>query len=313
VAEPRPKVILIAGPTASGKSALALSVASEFEGVVINADSQQRYRGLPILTAQPSATDMARVRHRLFGDLAATESGSAADWAVKATTEIRGAHGEGRLPIVVGGTGLYLRALTDGLADIPEIPAEVRAEARALMNEIGNGDFHARLAARDPEGAARIAPGDTQRLLRAWEVVEATDVPLCVWQRQGASPPITASYFKILLLPPRAALNAACDARFQVMMARGALAEVAALLASGIGVDAPIFRALGARELAAHLAGTLNLAAATAAAQAATRRYAKRQVTWFKYQFRADLEIDTQFSEHLSDKIFPNIRRFLLT
>ena len=313
MAEPGPSVIVVAGPTASGKSALAMAIAAAFDGVIINADSQQRYRQLPILTAQPAPEDMARVPHKLFGDFAVEENGSAAEWALRAAHEIQSAVDAKKCPIIAGGTGLYLRALMDGLADIPEIPVEIRDEARTLMGAIGNAAFHARLGERDPGSAGRIAAGDTQRLLRAWEVLEATDTPLRAWQKQPTAPPLAARYFKILLLPPRAELNAACDARLRAMVAAGALAEVRSLVESGVARDAAIFRALGARELAAHLAGESSLEAAVAAAQGATRRYVKRQITWYKYQFSADFTVYTKFYERLVDEIFPNIRHFLLT
>lgn len=283
--------MVIAGPTASGKSALALKLAEACDGAIINADSQQRYRDFPILTAQPTQAEQARVPHRLFGDLTSDAVSSAAEWATKAAVEIDMAVRAGRLPIVVGGTGLYLRTLMEGLADIPPVPAEVREAARALMADIGNAAFHQQLAARDPASAARIPPGNTQRLIRAWEVIEATGKPLSVWQQTAATPVYVASYLRILLLPPRADVVEACETRFGAMLTHGAWAEVAAALAKGVTRAMPAMNALGARELADAIEGHSDVETAIAAAQIATRQYAKRQSTWFRHQFDADLTL----------------------
>lgn len=309
----RPKVIVVAGPTASGKSALGLAIAEEFGGVIINADSQQRYADLRILSARPSAADEARAPHKLFGDLAADEPGSAAEWATKAAAEIRSAVDAGKVPILVGGTGLYFRALMEGLSDMPAVPAEVRAAAAALRNEIGPAEFHARLAARDPVSGARLAVGDTQRTLRAWEVVEATGKPLSAWQAAPGQTPIDAQYFNNLLLPPRDELYAACDARLRAMVDGGALDEVRTLTAKGLDLGKGAGKALGVADLAAALAGQTPLEEAISSAQTATRQYAKRQMTWFRNQFRADLPLMEKYSESLLREIFSNIRRFLLT
>ena len=311
--ESAPPVVVIAGPTASGESALALGLAEELGGTLINADSQQRYRDLPILTARPTPEEMTRAPHRLFGEMAPLESGTAGEWALTAATEIRAAFAEQRLPIIVGGTGLYLRALMQGLAEIPDVPADVRAATRKRLDDIGNAAFHAQLAVRDPVIAARLAPGDAQRMLRAWEVVEATGTPLSEWQQSTTTPPVAARFVKVLLMPTRADLNAACDARFDAMMARGAVHEVETLLGSGVPRTAPVMRALGAGDLATYLAGEVELSTATAAAKLVTRRYVKSQTTWFNHQFIADLTIDRKFSESFKDEIFPKIRRLLLT
>lgn len=311
--EPRSRAVVIAGPTAAGKSALALDVAEAFHGAVINADSQQRYRDFPLLTAQPSAAECARVPHHLFGDLSADEITTAGGWARRAAEIARAAQGDGRLPLIVGGTGLYLHALRTGLAAIPAIPAEVRAAARALVQEIGNAEFHARLAARDPATAQRLRPGDTQRLMRAWEVLEVTGLGLSAWHEAPPQPILPADYCTILLQPPRDILVAACDARFLAMMEAGALDEVRQAMAAGVAPESPAMRALGARELARHLAGELGRGEAVAAAQAATRRYAKRQATWFRHQFHADLSVDEKYNYKHRDIIFPYIRRFMLT
>jgi len=308
-----PKVIVIAGPTAAGKSALGLAVAQEFNGVIINADSQQRYRDLRVLTSRPSVEDEARVPHRLFGDLGPTDMGSAAEWAVKAAAEIQNATRDGKLPVLVGGTGLYFRALMQGLADMPAVPAEIRASAKILRDEIGPEAFHGLLAERDPVIAARLKPGDSQRTLRAWEVVEATGTPLSTWQQAEGAPPLAAKYFQIAVLPPREFIYAACDARFKAMVEGGGLAEVQALMAAGIDLTQGIGKALGVADLAAALREEYALEGAVTLAQTATRQYAKRQMTWFRNQFRADLTISEQYSERLLPKIFSDIRHFLLT
>ncbi len=308
-----PPLILIGGPTASGKSALALALAEEFAGTVINADSMQVYRDLAVLTARPSAADEARAPHRLYGVLDAADPCSAARWRALAEGEIAAAAARGRLPILVGGTGLYFRALLDGLADIPPIPAAIRAEARRRHRELGGAGFHVALASRDPAGAARLAAGDTQRLLRAYEVVAATGRPLGDWQREQPAGPCYADVATVLLMPSRPALYAACEARFAAMAAQGGLAEVAALLARRLAADLPAMKAVGVPELARHLAGALPLDEAIRLGQQATRRYAKRQVTWFRHQMQAALTIDAQFSERLLPEIFSFIRQFLLT
>ena len=303
-----PSVLVIAGPTASGKSALALALAEQLDGVVINADSQQSYRDLPILTARPSAADEARVPHRLFGELGPQERDSAPGWALRAAAEINAAIAFGKRPIVVGGTGLYLQALMVGMPAMPEIPAETRASARALLDDIGHVAFHARLAARDPVLGAKLKSGDTQRILRAWEVVEATGRPLSAWQADPPVSPIAVTFLTVVLLPPREDLNAASDARFEAMLAAGALEEVRALLETGIAPTAAILRVLGARPLSQHLGGEIDLATAAGLAKTATRQYAKRQTTWFRHHFPAALTISEQFSERKLPIIFPKIR-----
>ncbi|MEQ9448814.1 MAG: tRNA (adenosine(37)-N6)-dimethylallyltransferase MiaA [Rhodospirillaceae bacterium] len=308
-----PKVVVVAGPTASGKSRLAMDIATRFDGVIINADSQQRYGQLKILSAFPSAADMNAAPHQLFGDLAPEETGSAAEWASKAAQEIRDASAGSRLPIVVGGTGFYLRALMEGMADIPPVPNDVRRAGEQLLAKIGNAKFHERLVARDPATVARLAPGDTQRLLRAWEVVEATGVPLSDWHTVPSAPPIFARYFKVVILPPREDLYAACNARFQDMVAAGAVNELRAFLNGGGSSSMPIMRILGARELRAHLAGEIGLGDAIASAQTATRQYAKRQVTWFKHQFSGDKLLETVPRDAACAAVCSDVEGFLST
>jgi tRNA dimethylallyltransferase len=307
-----PPIILIGGPTASGKSALALAIAEEFAGTVINADSMQVYRDLAILTARPGPAEKARAPHRLYGVLDAADACSAARWRGMAEAEIEAAASRGSLPVLVGGTGLYFRALLDGLAEIPAIPAVTRAEARRLHRLLGGAGFRACLAARDPAGAARLTPGDTQRLLRAYEVVAATGRPLADWQAAQAAGPRHAQAAALLLMPPRPLLYAACETRFAAMAA-GGLDELRALLARRLDPALPVMKAVGVRELAAHLAGAVPLGEAIRLGQQATRRYAKRQTTWFRHQMPGGRVIEAQFSESLLPEIFAFIRQFLLT
>ncbi len=269
-------LILIGGPTASGKSALALALAEAFDGTVINADSMQVYRDLRLLTSRPEPADEARAPHRLYGVLDAADPCSAARWATLAEAEIVAAAAQRRLPILVGGTGLYFRALLDGLAAVPPIPADIRAEARRLHRVLGGAGLRAALAARDPVGASRLAPGDTQRLIRAYEVVAATGRPLPIGRGRRPTVPRYSQVAKLILLPPREQLYAACDARFAAMVASGALDEVRALLARRLDPGLPAMKAVGVPELARHLAGEIGLdeAVASGAAGDATLRQA---------------------------------------
>lgn len=310
---PTRPVVLVGGPTASGKSALALALAASFDGTVINADSMQVYRDLRILTARPGPDELARAPHRLYGVLPAEDVCSAARWRALALAEIADAHGAGRLPIVVGGTGLYLRTLTAGLAPVPEVPPPVRTEARALADRIGAAALHGRLAGRDPEMARRLAPGDRQRLIRAWEVIEATGRSLADWQDAAPDMADGLCFREIVLLPPRAAVYAACDERFDAMLAAGALDEVRALAARGLARDLPAMKALGVPALLAHLQEGLSLDDAVATAKRATRNYAKRQSTWFRRQMPGARIWHEKFSERFDDEIFSFIRQFLLT
>ena len=280
-------VVVIGGPTASGKSGMALDIAEAFGGTVINADSMQLYADFDVLTARPGAEDLARVPHRLYGVLPASERGSAARWRDMALAEIAAAHAAGRLPVVVGGTGLYLRTLMEGLSAVPAIPEDIRKAAHARLRDLGGEAFRAELVVRDP-ASAKLNPGDTTRLTRAWEVLEATGHPLSHWQTQTAEGAPEGLAFTVLVLdPPREALYANCDRRFRVMMGQGALEEVRRLDAQNLDPDLPAMKALGVPELRAHLHGERSLDEAIALAQQSTRRYAKRQVTWFRHQLAA--------------------------
>ena len=280
------RAVLIAGPTASGKSALALALAEELGGTVINADSMQVYDGLSILSARPTPEEEARVPHRLYGHVPPSERYTVARWLADATAAIAEVRKEGRVPIVVGGTGLYFKALTEGIAAVPPIPDDVRTRLAAEAETKGIPALHARLATLDAEAAERLSPNDTTRVLRALEVVEATGRPLADWQREEGAPPVIdlAEARTIVLEPDRAELYARINRRFDMMVAAGALEETRALLARGLASALPAMKAIGIREFAAHLAGTLSLEDAIAKAKMESRRYAKRQGTWFRNQ-----------------------------
>ncbi len=292
-AEPRP-VLVIGGPTASGKSGLALAFAKRAGGVVINADSMQVYADLRVVTARPSVADEADAPHTLYGVVPASVRMSAARWRELALAEIDRAHAIGLLPIVVGGTGLYLRSLMQGLSDIPDIPADVRQAAMDLQAAIGSPELHARLAAVDPVTASRLHPTDSQRLIRAWEVVQATGRSISDWQ---AAPPTDVpthlSFTTLVVEPPRPRLYAQCDQRFLTMLEQGAEAEVAALMAQGLDPVLPAMKALGVPEIAAILSGAMEREPAIIKAQQLTRNYAKRQLTWFRNQMSAAVRLDS--------------------
>jgi tRNA dimethylallyltransferase len=276
-----PPLALIAGPTASGKSALALALAERTRGVIVNADSAQVYGDLPILSAAPTAEERGRAEHRLYGYLDGSVACSAADWAARAREEIAGVQASGRLPILVGGTGLYVRTLLEGIAPVPAIDSEVREQVRGATVE----ENRARLAKLDPAAAERLKPGDKARIARALEVVLSTGKRLAEWQEKreggiGGDVALRA----IVLLPPRDWLYARCDERFARMVEKGAVDEVKALLARKLDPELPVMRGIGVREIPACLAGEATLAETISAGQQATRRYAKRQYTWFAHQ-----------------------------
>lgn len=279
-----PRIWLIAGPTASGKSAYALRLAQEIGGEIVNADSMQIYADLRVLTAGPSPDEMAAVPHHLFGTVDAAETWSVGKWLEAAMVALRDIDHRGKPVVVVGGTGLYFRALTHGLADVPAV-SETQREISGLLYEAqGEHEFREDLAKLDPEAAARIEIGDRQRLLRAHAVAVATGRSLTAWQNDTRPSLAPGSWKGLVLDPPRADLYARCDARLGVMVQNGALEEVAAMEARGLSPALPALKALGYRELAAHLRGETTLDQALDAARQETRRYAKRQLTWFRNQ-----------------------------
>lgn len=279
-----PRIWLIAGPTASGKSALALRLARAVGGEIVNADAIQLYRDLRVLSARPSAEEEALAPHHLFGTVDAADGWSVGRWLRAATEALEGIAGRGRDAVVVGGTGLYFKALTGGLAEIPPVPAEARAEAEAQFAAMGEDEFRARLAKADPAAAARIETGDRQRLVRAWAVFAQSATALSDWQARTDPALAAGTWSAVALEPSREALYARCDARLEAMMAAGALDEVAALAARGLDPALPALKAVGYRELAAYLRGEISREQALADAQRETRRYAKRQTTWMRGQ-----------------------------
>ncbi len=273
--------VLIAGPTASGKSREALTLAQAIDGVIINADSMQVYREAPILTAQPSQADREAIPHLLYGHVGVTDVYSVGRWRDDAIAALAQAKKMQRVPIFVGGTGMYFSALTDGLADIPEIPTDIRDDARALLDEIGVEQLHMRLTERDPLTASKLRPSDPQRVLRAYEVFEATGRPLAVWQNAPAAPVLKdARLASFVLDPPRPELRARIARRFETMVDEGGLTEAKAL--AGLDPALPAAKLLGLRPLQALAAGELDRAAALENAITATRQFAKRQMTWFR-------------------------------
>ena len=306
-----PKLALIAGPTASGKSALAIRLAEITDGVVINADASQLYNDLSVLSARPSEEDMARAPHRLFGTADGAAACSAADWAADAWQAIEESWGQGRLPILTGGTGLYIRTLLEGIAPVPAIDPAVRNEVRAL--ELA--EAWRALEGEDPEAAARLRPSDSSRIARALEVVRSTGRPISAWQAErigGIGGKV--GLIPCILLPPREWLVARCDTRFEAMLDAGAIEEVETLLARKLAPDLPVMRAIGVREIASWLSGEIDRKTMMAQAQAATRQYAKRQYTWFRNQPPADWPRE---NEQLDDEKIGNIviklRNMLLT
>jgi len=280
-----PIVALIAGPTASGKSALALALAERTGGVIVNADSAQLYRDLPILSAAPSPADRARAAHRLYGVRDGADPCSAAEWADLARGEIASIHAAARLPILVGGTGLYLRTLLDGIAPVPPIDPAIRMAVRAACV----AENLAALTPLDPCAAARLNPGDSTRIARALEVVRSSGRTLAEWQEERSSGiGNTIVLLPLILLPPREWLVERCDRRFAAMLEQGALGEVEALLKRDLDPDFPVMRAIGVRELGALVRSEVPQDQAIAAGQIATRRYAKRQYTWFANQTPPD-------------------------
>ena len=277
--------ILITGPTASGKSALAVRLAAEHGGVVVNADSMQVYDTLDVLTARPQPQDMAGIEHRLYGHVPAGAAYSTGDWLREATAIVAELRAREALPVFVGGTGLYFRALTGGLSDMPVIPEAIRSHLRGRLAGEGAESLHQALAARDPQTAARLKPGDGQRIVRALEVLEATGRSISAFQAATGPAVIDAERAeKIVVLPDRAVLAARIDRRFSEMLASGAVAEVEALLALDLPPAMPVMKAIGVPQITAMLAGTMSAAEVVERGAAATRQYAKRQMTWFRNQ-----------------------------
>ena len=299
----RIRALLIAGPTASGKSAAAIALARRFGGVVVNADSMQVYRDLRVLTARPDPEEESLAPHRLFGEIDGEENFSVGRWTEAAKRILDATPG----PLIfVGGTGLYFKSLTQGLSDIPAVPEAVRARVRAQAEDEPTPKLHARLASQDPETAARLRPSDRQRVLRALEVFAATGQPLAAFQNAREAPPLKpGEWAGIFLAPDRAWLNARIETRFEAMLRSGALEEVRALAARGLDPALPVMRAHGVPHLIAHLEGEMAVAEAAALGVRDTRQYSKRQFTWARHQMPefawvAPEEAESEGAERLS-------------
>ncbi len=306
-------VILLGGPTASGKSDLAVRLAGEFGGVIVNADSMQVYADLAILTARPSPGDEARLPHRLFGFLDAAIPCSAGLWHQHAFRICREISDSGCVPILVGGTGLYLKTFREGLASIPLIPEDVRARVRRRLGCEGSEALHNELGRIDPELAAALAPSDGQRIARGIEVFEATGMRLSEWQVPPSEGGWSGPLLQVSLLPPRKALMERCERRFDAMMAAGALEEAARLAARCLDPSLPALKCLGLASLIAHLEGRAALDRAVEEAKTATRRYAKRQFTWFRHQVPDALAFGAFGFGDEAGGVVDEARRFLLT
>ena len=298
--------ILIAGPTASGKSAAALALAERIGGAIINADSMQVYAEPRILTARPPDAEMRRVPHLLYGHVGVREAYSVGRYQADAARALDEARTLGRVPVFVGGTGMYFDVLTKGIADIPSVPAETRARVAARREEIGPDAFHVELAARDPDSAARLRASDTQRTLRATEVFEATGKPLSHWQNEIGAPVLAGlKLARFVIAPPRDELYARIDARFDNMVEQGAIAEAIRIAALSPAPSAA--KILGLRELAAAHRGEMSFEEAKSAAKTASRQYAKRQLTWFRNRM-ADWEwIEAARTSEIVDKMLAEI------
>jgi tRNA dimethylallyltransferase len=277
--------VLIAGPTASGKSALALALAEALGGAIINADAMQVYRDLRIVTARPTPAEEARLPHLLYGHVDAAENYSAGRWCVDASAALAAVEGEGRLPILVGGTGLYFKALTRGLAAVPPVPSQIRSVVRERLAREGPAALYGELGTRDAATARRLMPGDRARITRALEVVLATGRSLTDWHREGMKPAVDPqTAVKVFLEVERSEIYRRIDVRFDAMLTAGALDEVRTLAGRGLDAALPAMKAHGVPWLIRHLKGEIDLTAAVEAAKRDTRRYSKRQATWFRHQ-----------------------------
>lgn len=313
----RPAIVVI-GPTASGKTALAIALARRLNGTVVNFDSMQVYAELRVLTARPTPAEEALVPHRLFGVMPAAVACSAALYREAALPVLDEIEAGGRLPVLAGGTGLYLRSLIEGISPVPDVPDAVRQAVRRRLAAEGPAVLHALLAVRDPAMAARLEPGDSQRLARAVEVLEATGRSLADWQAAPPDgPPFGRRPFVIRLDPPRERLYARIDARVDAMVADGVLDEVRQVLALGLDPSLPAMKAHGLREFGDCLAGRCTLEDAVVRTRLVTRHYAKRQGTWGRNQLAPDVTladfIEAQHLERIVDQLFPKIDDFLLT
>lgn len=301
--------ILIAGPTASGKSALAMELAERHDGVVVNADSMQVYDALRVLTARPSQADEARVDHRLYGHVAADTVYSTGAWYRDVSAVVEELRRVGRLPVFVGGTGLYFRALLGGLSEMPGVPDEIRHRWRNRLIGEGPEHLHGHLAALDPEAAAAIRATDGQRIVRALEVREASGRSILSFQRKEGSPLVRADHtHRIVMMPDRRELHERIENRFRLMVEDGAIDEVRALMQRGLPDELPVMKAIGVRELWSTVDGKLEVAEAVELATTATRQYAKRQMTWFRNQLSDDWTVLSEASSNAGGAAVPSCR-----
>ena len=300
--------IMIAGPTASGKSKLAVDLACQFDGEVINADSMQLYADLSILTARPSKADMLDIPHHLYGVLDGGHRASVAAWLELAATAMTAIRARGKMPIIIGGTGMYLDAAVNGIAPIPDVPATIHQDCMALFDSIGGAAFRQKLALHDPLVASRLADGDRQRLIRAMGVFNATGIALTQFQQAEHEGALAGRPVKIAMLPPRDVLYARIDARFDVMLERGAMDEVGQLMSRQLDPSLPLMKALGVTALKAVLEQEMTVDEAAYIAKRDSRHYAKRQMTWLRNNYNAQITLNTKFSESLMESIFSLIR-----
>ncbi|MEM8743444.1 MAG: tRNA (adenosine(37)-N6)-dimethylallyltransferase MiaA [Pseudomonadota bacterium] len=299
------RAILIAGPTASGKSDAALALAEKLDGIVINADSKQVYRDLRVLSARPSAEDEARAPHALYGFVPSETAYSVGQWLEDVARAISQAQAEGRTPIIAGGSGLYFKALLEGLSPVPDIPEGVRTRWRDAANTNTPAELHDLLRERDPGMADQLRPSDPQRIVRALEVVDATGQSLAEWQQKSGSPILDADEAaRIFVTRPREELYARINARFDTMLSHGALEEVEALVAKDLDPDLPVMRAHGVRPLMQVLSGATTREEAIEQVKTETRRYAKRQETWAKSNMISWKRIEKKDSESFASNIF---------
>ena len=300
--------IMIAGPTASGKSQLAIDLARRLGGAVINADSMQLYADLTVLTARPQPQEMQDIPHHLFGICDAAHRASVAEWLGLAATAIANVRAAGQLPIIVGGTGMYLQAGLRGIAPVPDVPADLHQHCIDLYRELGGAKFRDALAGYDADIAARLVDGDSQRLVRAMGVAMATDRPLSWWQQQPHKGALLGSVVTIAMMPPRPTLYDRINQRFDHMLMHGAVDEVARLMARQLDPGLPLMKALGVKPIADFLKGDITKDDAAFIAKRDSRRYAKRQMTWIRNNFNAQITVEKKYSESLYEKIFSLIR-----
>ena len=299
--------VLIAGPTASGKSDVALGLAERLKGSIINADAMQVYEGLRILTARPSPEDEARVPHRLYGTVPASTAFSVGDWTAAATQAAIEVTRAGRLPIFVGGTGMYLSVLSEGISPMPEIPADIREEVRGIPERQSLAELYELVRKVDAASAERIGPTDPQRLMRALEVFRATGEPLTSWQQKPREKPFEGKFARIVLAPERQWVYDRIEQRFDTMMISGAMQEVEALAKRGLDPDLPLMKALGVEDLIRVQCGKSSLDEAVIEIKTKTRRFAKRQMTWFRNQMITWNRVEAQEMEIKINDIFANI------